>query len=70
LQPFNRRKRYRRRCTSSLGQVRPFTTIALPKNSGFQIGGTSLGPPQAGSPQNGTRSWDGSSPSKNARLSG
>ena len=38
----------------SLGQVRPLTTIALPKNSGFQIGATSLGPPQAGSPRTGS----------------
>ena len=48
----------------------PLTTIVLPKNSGFQIGATSLGPPQAGSGMNGICSCDGSSPSKNARLSG
>jgi hypothetical protein len=28
--------------TCSTGQVRPLTTMVLPKNSGFQIGGTSV----------------------------
>ena len=37
---------YRRRSTVRYGQVRPLTTIVLPKNSGFQIGETSLGPVQ------------------------
>jgi len=41
--------------TLSTGQVRPLTTIVLPKNSGFQIGFTSVvgryGPPAGTSPK-------------------
>ena len=51
------------------GQVSPLTTIVLPKNSGFQIGATSLGPSQAGRDERDLQ-LDGSSPSKKARLSG
>jgi hypothetical protein len=40
--PFRKRKRYLRGSTSRYGQVRPFTTIMLPKNSGFQMRETSL----------------------------
>ena len=42
LQPLSSRNRYRRCSTSRNGQVRPLTMIALPKNSGFQIGETSV----------------------------
>jgi hypothetical protein len=45
LQPFRSRKRYRRCSTSRYGHVKPFTTIMFPKNSGFQMGETSLGSP-------------------------
>jgi hypothetical protein len=48
----------------------PLTTIVLPKNSGLKIGEMSLGPSQACSGMNGICSCAGSSPSKNARLSG
>src|SRR5207248_10011988 len=37
------RNRYRRASTLSTGQVLPLTTMVLPKNSGFQNGGTSGG---------------------------
>ncbi len=51
--------------------MNPLTTIMLPKNSGFQIGDTSLGrPSQARSGMKGICSWDASRPSKKARLSG
>src|SRR5512147_1197317 len=42
LQPLRNRKRYRLGWTCRTGQVRPLATIVLPKNSGFQIGGTSV----------------------------
>ncbi len=42
LHAFSSRNRYRRGSTVSVGQVRPLTTMVLPKNSGFQIGGTSV----------------------------
>ena len=42
LQPLRKRKRYRRCSTSRKGQLRPLTTIVFPKNSGFQMGDTSL----------------------------
>src|SRR5215510_538529 len=55
LHALSRRNRYRRGSTVSIGQVRPLTTIVLPKNSGFQIGGTSVvgmyGPPAGTSPK-------------------
>src|SRR6266511_4014573 len=38
LLALSKRKRYRRGSTSSTGQVRPLTTIVLPKNSGGQVG--------------------------------
>ena len=47
-QPLRKRKRYRRCSTVRYGHVRPLTTMVLPKNSGFQIGDTSLGPVQGG----------------------
>src|SRR5512132_49547 len=42
LQPLRKRKRYHLGSTCSTGQVRPLATMVLPKNSGFQIGGTSV----------------------------
>ena len=56
LHALSRRNRYRRGSTSSTGQVLPLTTIVLPKNSGFQIGDTSVfgihGPSGGASPKN------------------
>ena len=57
--PLRNRNRYRRRSTVRNGHVRPFTMIVFPKNSGFQIGETSV---------NGM--YGPSMPSKNARVSG
>src|SRR2546421_3939099 len=42
LLALSSRKRYRRGSTSSTGQVLPLTVMVLPKNSGFQIGDTSV----------------------------
>jgi hypothetical protein len=42
LHALSNRNRYRRRSTVSAGQVFPLTTMVLPKNSGFQIGDTSV----------------------------
>jgi hypothetical protein len=42
-QPLSKRKRYRACSTSRYGQVAPLTMIVFPKNSGFQIGETSVG---------------------------
>ena len=69
-QPFSNRNRYRRCSTSRYGQVRPFTIIVFPKNSGFQIGDTSLAPLQPASGMNGIWSWPTARSSKNARLFG
>ena len=41
-EPLSRRRRYRRCSTFRYGQVLPFTTIVLPKNSGFHCGEMSL----------------------------
>ena len=39
--PLSRRRRWRRRSTLTSGQVRPLTSMALPKNSGVKIGAMS-----------------------------
>ncbi len=55
LHAFSTRNRYRRCSTASSGHVFPLTTMVLPKNSGFQIGDTSVvgmnGPPGGVSPK-------------------
>src|SRR3954466_5992298 len=59
--PLRKRKRYLRGSTLSFGQVFPFTTMTLPKNSGFQMGEIS---------EPGVGMYGPVKPSKNTRESG
>ena len=71
LQAFRKRNRYRRCSTFRYGQVLPLTIMVLPKNSGFQIGDTSLGRlSQVTAGMKGICRSAGETPSKNARSLG